>query len=113
MSRDSEGPECLEVVVTADDAGWLAEFTRRLVEDRLVACGHVLPAMRTIYRWDGAVAQRRAGPGRAAHPRGTGARDRRPGRPRARRDVPCVIALPVTDGHPEYLSWVRAETPES
>jgi periplasmic divalent cation tolerance protein len=25
-------------------------------------------------------------------------------------DVPCVIALPVVDGNPDYLAWIRAET---
>ena len=25
-------------------------------------------------------------------------------------DVPCVIALPITDGHPGYLKWVYDET---
>jgi periplasmic divalent cation tolerance protein len=25
-------------------------------------------------------------------------------------EVPCVVALPVVDGNPEYLSWVLAET---
>jgi periplasmic divalent cation tolerance protein len=33
---------------------------------------------------------------------------------RARADhpdeVPCVIALPLTGGHPDYLAWVAAET---
>ena len=40
-----------EVVITADDAEWLAAFTRSLVEDRLVACGHNIAAIRSIYRW--------------------------------------------------------------
>ena len=44
-----------EVVITAADADWLAAFTRRLVEDRLAACGHQIAAIRSIYRWDGAV----------------------------------------------------------
>lgn len=44
-----------EVVVTAADGEWLAGFTRRLVEDRLAACGQQTAAIRSIYRWDGAV----------------------------------------------------------
>jgi periplasmic divalent cation tolerance protein len=104
--------ELVEVVVTAEDAGWLAGFTRRLVDDRLAACGHVVPAMRAVYRWDGAVhddPQARVGlhtraalvpaiveRARAEHP----------------DEVPCVIALPLTGGHPDYLAWVAAETLE-
>jgi periplasmic divalent cation tolerance protein len=104
--------ELVEVVVTAEDGEWLAGFTRRLVEDRLAACGHVVPAMRAVYRWDGAVhdePQARVGlhtraalvpaiveRARAEHP----------------DEVPCVIALPLTGGHPDYLAWVAAETRE-
>jgi len=28
-----------EVIITADDAEWLLNFTRQLIEDRLAACG--------------------------------------------------------------------------
>ena len=102
--------DCCEVVITAADAEWLAEFTRRLVSDRLAACGHVIPAIRSVYRWDGAVHDdpeaRVALHTRAAlvpeivaradaeHP----------------YDVPCVLALPLVGGNPAYLEWIVAET---
>ena len=47
--------EYCEVVVTAEDADWLAAFTRTLVDERLVACGHNLQVIRSVYRWEGAV----------------------------------------------------------
>ncbi len=47
--------DCVEVVVTAEDAEWLAEWTRQLVEDRLVACGHTIAAIRATYRWEGKI----------------------------------------------------------
>jgi hypothetical protein len=28
-------------------------------------------------------------------------------------DVPCVIALPISLGHPEYLRWIYDETRQS
>ena len=102
-----------EVVVTAADADWLAGLTRTLVEERLAACGHVIPAIRSVYRWEGAVqdeAEARVGlhtrrslvPAIVArtaelHP----------------YDVPCVIALPLVDGNPAYLEWLAAETREA
>ena len=102
--------ECCEVVITASDAGWLAGFTRSLVEDRLAACGHLMSPIRSVYRWDGAVhddPQARV----ALHTRASLV-----GEITARADVehpdevPCVIALPLTGGHPDYLAWVAAET---
>jgi periplasmic divalent cation tolerance protein len=104
--------EVVEVVVTGPDAGWLAGFTRTLVEERLAACGHQLAAIRSVYRWEGAVhdePEARV----ALHTR----RSLVPALVARTRqlhpyDVPCVLALPVTGGDPGYLRWVVAETRE-
>jgi periplasmic divalent cation tolerance protein len=47
--------EVCEVIITAPDADWLAEFTRRLVDDRLAASGHIIVPIRSIYRWQGQI----------------------------------------------------------
>ena len=101
-----------EIVVTGGDAEWLSGYTRTLVEERLVACGHQFAAIRSVYRWEGAVhdepearvalhTRRSLVPEVVArtaelHP----------------YDVPCVIALPVLEGNPGYLDWVVRETRE-
>ena len=51
----AEKLECVEVVATAESAEWLADFTRQLVEDRLMACGHNIAPISAIYRWEGKV----------------------------------------------------------
>jgi periplasmic divalent cation tolerance protein len=82
-------------------------IARTLVEERLVACVNLLPNARSIYHWQGEVeeasevvaimktTQQRFAALRARvielHP----------------YDVPEVIALAVTDGHPGYLDWLR------
>jgi periplasmic divalent cation tolerance protein len=108
-----EDTEFCEVVVTADDAGWLAGFTRTLVEERLAACGHSVQQIRSIYRWQGQVhdeAEARV----ALHTRRSlvPAIVARAGELHP-YDVPCVIALPVVDGNPAYLEWLAAETREA
>ena len=97
-------------MVTAADADQLAVITRTLVEERLAACGHQIAAIRSVYRWDGAV--RDEPEARVAlHTRSAlvpaiveRTRELHP------YDVPCVIALPIADGNPEYLRWIAAET---
>lgn len=101
---------CVEVVITAESADWLADFTRQLVEDRLVACGHNFNSIRAIYRWAGKVhddPQARVG----LHTRASLVPEivARADRDHA-DDVPCVIALPIADGHPAYLQWIYDET---
>ena len=99
-----------EVVITAADADWLAGFTRRLVEDRLAACGHQVAAIRSVYRWDGAV--RDDPEARVALHTRTALVEAIVARADAEHpyDVPCVIALPVVAANPAYADWVRAET---
>ena len=102
--------ELAEVIITAADADWLAEFTRRLVEDRLAACGQNIAAIRSIYRWDGAV-QDDPEARVALHTR-MDLVDAIVERANAEHpyDVPCVIALPIDQGNPAYLQWVEQET---
>ena len=99
-----------EVVVTAEDAGWLAGFTRTLVEERLAACGHSIAAIRSVYRWAGEIydepearvalhTRRSLVPAIVAR-----AQELHP------YDVPCVIALPLVGGNPAYLAWISEET---
>ncbi|RBY89387.1 divalent-cation tolerance protein CutA [Blastococcus sp. TF02A-30] len=102
--------EFCEVVVTAADAGRLAGLTRTLVEERLAACGHQIAPIRSVYRWQGAVhdeAEARV----ALHTRRSLV-DAVTARVRELHayDVPCVIALPLVGGNPDYLAWIAEET---
>lgn len=45
----------VSISITGPDPEWLAEHARRLVEDRLAACGNIIPTVRSIYRWNDAV----------------------------------------------------------
>jgi periplasmic divalent cation tolerance protein len=84
-------------------------FIRMLLDQRLIACGTILPAARSIYRWEGKFADerevvvllktRRARLGQLEqaferlHPYA----------------VPELLALPVQGGLGRYLAWVDAE----
>jgi periplasmic divalent cation tolerance protein len=102
--------EICEVVITAATAEWLAAFTRKLVQQRLAACGQNIAAIRSIYRWQDTIEDE--GEARVAlHTR----RSLVPGivalaDEEHPYDVPCVIALPVVAGNPQYIQWVLDET---
>ena len=102
--------EICEVVVTGPDMAQLVEFTRRLLDARLVACGQHITSIRSLYRWDGAVQDdheaRVALHTRLGHVDEIVARAER----EHPYDVPCVLALPVANGNPDYIAWVVAET---
>ena len=60
--------ECVEVVITAEDPEWLANFTRHLVDDHVVACGHKHRTDPSDLPVGGKGLRRSAGAGGTAHP---------------------------------------------
>jgi periplasmic divalent cation tolerance protein len=102
--------DIVEVIVTADNAEGLLSLSRKLVEERLVACGQHITPIRSIYRWEGAV-QDDAEIRVAYHTRASLApalidriKQEHP------YDVPCILVVPIVDANPDYADWVRKET---
>jgi periplasmic divalent cation tolerance protein len=94
------------VLVTLPDAAAAESLVTRLVEERVVACGTVVPGLTSIYRWQGAV--ERAGEAMVVF------KTTESGAARLVRrvpelhpyDVPEVLVLGVEAGHAPYLEWV-------
>ena len=105
--------EICEVIITAPDPDWLATFTRQLVEDRLAACGHNIHTVRSIYEWDGALHDRTEARVALHTRRSLVAAVTAVTNRDHPYDLPCVIALPVVDGNPDYVTWVLRETESS
>ena len=95
------------VYCTCPDADVAGRIARTLVEEGLAACASILPAMRSIYRWKGQIEeaaeqllvikiQQARYPAvqdriRALHP----------------YELPEIIAVPIADGLPAYLTWLH------
>lgn len=103
-------PDALIVLTTIGDEEAGLRLGHMLVEERLAACVQVIPGGTAIYRWAGAIhadpqvqlvikTSADAWPGLrtrlvALHP----------------DEVPELLALPVSDGLPAYLAWVKDMT---
>ena len=80
---------------------------RELVESRLAACVNVLPAMQSVYHWKGAVEvaaeQQVVVKTTATHVSAlwTTLSARHP------YETPEFLVLPIVDGSPSYLEWMR------
>jgi periplasmic divalent cation tolerance protein len=97
----------MTTVASADDA---VSLIKTLLERRLIACGQIVPGVRSLYRWNGKIADETEVivylKTRAArldslevafaelHP----------------YKVPELLALPVTGGLSKYLGWITSET---
>ena len=102
--------DAIVILSTVPDAEKAAEIARVLVDDHLAACVNIVPGLRSIYRWEGKLADdaevlciiktardrfdQVAARIKQMHP----------------YSVPEVIALSVVKGFEPYLEWVRKST---
>lgn len=98
------------VYMTAGGVEQARALGRALVEERLAACVNIVDGMRSIYRWQGKVEEATE----AVIVAKTTARlvDALTARVRELHDYdcPCVVALDIAGGNPDYLEWISAET---
>lgn len=98
----------LVVLVTAPSAAVAERLVRALVDERLAACGNMVPGVTSIYRWEDAVERAdevlivlktvQSAVGRLT----ARVQDLHP------YDVPEVLALPVATGLDAYVKWLTA-----
>ena len=94
------------VLCTVGKAEQAEAIARALVEERLAACVNVVPAVVSIYRWQGAVEreEERLLVIKTRAERFEALRQaivaRHP------YEVPEIVALPLVAGHAPYLAWL-------
>lgn len=98
------------VYVTASDADEAARIGRAVVEERLAACANVVPGVSSIYWWEGKVDESREA-SLILKTRSDLVKELTT-RIKALHSytVPCVVALPIDDGNPDFLNWIVRET---
>ena len=100
--------DILLVYITTPDPESARAIAEALVEEKLAACANIIPAINSVFYWDDKLRQssesllllkthqnrfdeltRRA---RELHP----------------YELPCIVALPISAGLPDFLAWVGA-----
>jgi periplasmic divalent cation tolerance protein len=102
--------DAIVVLTTVASDEEAVNFVRTLLERRLIACGTLFPGARSLYRWQGKVADERevvvmlkTRSARLDSLRGAFA-ELHPYK------VPELLALPVEAGLEKYLEWINGET---
>ena len=100
----------ISVYIVAADNDEADRIAEALVAERLAACVNILGAVRSVYRWQGAV--ERADEVAMIAKTTEALFDALSTRVRALHsyDTPAIVAWPIVAGDAAYLDWIAAET---
>ena len=102
-------PNVRVVFVTVRDLDAGVILARRIVEERLAACGNVIPGILSVYRWNGKIHEdSEALVVFKTTIEAVPDLENRVSELHA-YDVPEFLVLPVENGHEPYLRWVNGE----
>ena len=100
------------VFVTVPSTELGRKIAHALLSERLIACANIVPQVTSIYRWQGKIEEAqellmvmktRAGSIKQVVDRVKALHS---------YDVPEVISVPIEDGNPAYMQWIRDNTAE-
>ena len=100
----------MRLIICTTAPGEGAVLLRKLLEERVVACGNIVPGVRSLYRWKGEICDD------AEELLIMETDSQRLDEKIARivelhsYEVPKVLAVEPTDGPVAYLDWVRKHT---
>ena len=94
------------VLVTGSNARECARIARHLLKRRLIACANLVPQIRSLYTWEGKVADEREclmvlKSSREMFPALKAEIEKLHS-----YSVPEIIALPIIEGSSNYLNWI-------
>jgi periplasmic divalent cation tolerance protein len=89
-----------------------AKIARALVEARLAACVNIIPGVRSIYRWQGAVEDEQEWTLLIKTRRGLFDAVKVEIAKAHSYQLPEILAVPLVDGVQSYLDWIDHETAE-
>ncbi len=97
------------VYMTAADKAEARELGRYLVQAKLAACVNILDHMNSMYVWQGEFQD-----DQEAVIIAKTTEERVPAliaavKERHSYECPCIVTLPISDGNPDFLSWIAQQ----
>ncbi len=102
--------DCFIIYITVESAEEAHRIGKAAVTERLAACANILDPMSSIYWWQGKIEQ---GHETVLLLKTTQSRlDRLMAKVKELHSYacPCIVALPIDSGFPEFLRWIAEET---
>jgi len=105
-----ENDQPIVIFITCQDVSEAERISESLVQQHLIACGNILPGVRSIFQWKGNVEHDSEVLLIAKSRRAVFHLILNEVRKLHSYETPEIIALPIVEGLKEYLDWVAEET---
>ncbi len=101
------------VYITVKDRTQAEQIGKKLVEEKLAGCVNIIDGMRSIYYWDNALQEDCEAIIIAKTSQTLLSALTSRVKQLHTYSCPCVIALPIIGGNPDYLQWLQQQIPPS
>ena len=97
------------IYITTGDKIEARQIGKVLVESRLAACVNIIDHMSSLYRWEGKIQEDQEVILIAKTTEKNLPALKKKVKAMHSYDCPCMVCLPVTDGHEPFLAWIRGQ----
>lgn len=98
------------VYITCKDREEAKRIGETMVKEKLAACANVIPGMNSIFHWEGKLEKAKECVLLLKTKKELMEKLTERVKQLHSYEVPCIIALPVVAGNPDYLEWIEKET---
>ena len=98
------------VYVTAKDKDEAKAIGRGLLEEKLAACVNIIDSVSSIYWWKGKIEEAEEAVLIAKTKETLVPELIKKVKSRHSYECPCIVSLPIQDGYPLFLDWIKNET---
>jgi len=102
--------EYIIVLITAPNEEEASRISHALVGEKLAACVNIMPAVRSIYRWEGRIEDEKEVLLIIKTKRVLFERLQKRVKELHSYSVPEIVALPLVEGDEAYMNWLGQET---
>lgn len=102
--------DCLLVYITAPTDDAARTLCEVLVQERLAACANIVDNVSSLYWWQGSMERARECVCVLKTVRSRYTELEARVKAIHEYEVPCVVAIPIVAGNPDFLDWIRTET---
>ena len=102
--------EFISVTITVPSSAEAERIATALVQERLAACVSIIPAVRSMYMWEGKLHDEAETILMAKTRLEKFEEIKKLLKILHSHSCPCIVATPIVAGHQGYLDWVKTET---